>query len=66
MPTSPPSALLVAIAEAEPLVAEHRLRFDPVARRGVPAHVTALFPFLASVSRSHAAATAPLSQEVTQ
>ena len=47
MPTSPPSALLVAIAEAEPLVAEHRLRFDPVARRGVPAHVTALFPFLA-------------------
>jgi 3-hydroxyisobutyrate dehydrogenase-like beta-hydroxyacid dehydrogenase len=26
----------------------------------------ALFPFLASVSRSHAAATAPLSQEVTQ
>jgi 3-hydroxyisobutyrate dehydrogenase len=26
----------------------------------------ALFPFLASVSRAHAAATAPLSQEVTQ
>jgi 2'-5' RNA ligase len=47
MPTSPPSALLVAIPEAEPLVAEHRLRFDPVARRGVPAHVTALFPFMA-------------------
>lgn len=43
---SPPSALLVAIPEAEPLVREHRLRFDPVAERGVPAHVTAIFPFV--------------------
>lgn len=46
MPTSPPSALLVAVPEAEPLVAEHRLRSDPVAERGVPAHVTALYPFV--------------------
>lgn len=43
---SPPSALLVAIPEAEPLVREHRLRFDPVAEHGVPAHVTAIFPFV--------------------
>lgn len=46
MPKSPPSALLVAIAEAEPLVHDHRLRFDPVAARGVPAHVTAIYPFV--------------------
>jgi 2'-5' RNA ligase len=47
MPTSPPSALLVEIPEAEPLVGEHRLRFDPVAARGVPAHVTTIYPFAA-------------------
>jgi 2'-5' RNA ligase len=47
---SPPSALLVAIPEAEPLVQPHRLGFDPVAARGVPAHVTAIFPF---VPRDH-------------
>jgi 2'-5' RNA ligase superfamily len=46
MSVSPPSALLVAVGEAEPLVGRHRLRFDPVAERGVPAHVTALFPFV--------------------
>lgn len=47
MSTSPPSALLVAIPDAEPLVTEHRRRFDPAAGRGVPAHVTALYPFVA-------------------
>jgi hypothetical protein len=47
MPLSPPSALLVTIPEAEPLVREHRLRFDPVSERGVPAHVTAIHPFVA-------------------
>jgi 2'-5' RNA ligase len=46
MPTSPPSALLLAVPEAEPLVREHRLRFDPAAERGVPAHVTAIYPFI--------------------
>jgi 2'-5' RNA ligase len=46
MPASPPSALLVAVTEAEPLVRAHRLRLDPVAERGVPAHVTALYPFV--------------------
>jgi 2'-5' RNA ligase len=43
---SPPSALLVAIPEAEALVRKHRLLFDRVAERGVPAHVTAIFPFV--------------------
>jgi len=41
-----PSALLVEVPESEPVVGTHRLRLDPVAARGVPAHVTALFPFI--------------------
>ena len=40
------SALLVAVPEAEPLVSTWRLKLDPVAARGVPAHITVLFPFL--------------------
>jgi 2'-5' RNA ligase len=47
MPLSPPSVLLVEIPEAEPLVREHRLRFDPVSELGVPEHVTAIYPFIA-------------------
>lgn len=39
------SVLLVEVPEAEPLVGSWRLRFDPVARHGIPAHVTLLFPF---------------------
>lgn len=39
------SALIVAVAEAEPLVARFRLRYDN-ASLGVPAHVTLLFPFV--------------------
>jgi 2'-5' RNA ligase len=41
------SAFIVRVPEAEPFVARLRERFDPVARLGVPAHVTVLFPFLA-------------------
>jgi len=40
------TALLVAVPEAEELVGTVRLRMDPVARLGVPAHVTTLFPFM--------------------
>ncbi|MCA2215070.1 2'-5' RNA ligase family protein [Jidongwangia harbinensis] len=40
------TALLAAVAEAEPLVGQWRRRFDPSASAGVPAHVTVLFPFL--------------------
>ena len=40
------SALLVPIPEAEPIVAELRLEHDAIAARGVPAHVTVLFPFV--------------------
>jgi 2'-5' RNA ligase len=42
----PESALLVPVPEAEPCVRQHRFRHDSVALRGVPAHVTILFPFM--------------------
>lgn len=40
------SAFIVQVPEAEPYVAQLRDRFDPSARLGVPAHVTALYPFM--------------------
>lgn len=40
------TGLLVAVADAEPLVGSHRRRWDPVAARGVPAHITVLYPFV--------------------
>jgi 2'-5' RNA ligase len=39
------SALVVLIPEVEDLVGGFRAQFDPVAARGVPAHVTILYPF---------------------
>jgi 2'-5' RNA ligase len=43
----PETALICRVPEAEPFVARYRQRFDPSARRNVPAHVTILYPFLA-------------------
>ncbi len=40
------SAVIVAIPEAEAAVSRWRLRLDPSAARGVPAHVTLLYPFV--------------------
>jgi hypothetical protein len=40
------TALLVPIPEAEPLVGSWRQRYSLDARKGVPAHVTVMFPFL--------------------
>ncbi|WP_406440099.1 2'-5' RNA ligase family protein [Streptomyces sp. NBC_01613] len=40
------TALVVPVPEAESAVRVWRNRFDPVARAGVPAHVTVVFPFL--------------------
>jgi hypothetical protein len=40
------SAFIVRVPEAERLVGAFRERLDPVARLGVPAHVTVLFPFM--------------------
>ena len=40
------SGLVVDVPAAESTVAQHRLRLDPLASLGVPAHVTVLFPFV--------------------
>jgi hypothetical protein len=45
-PTEGDSALLVAVAEAEPVVGRLRLAHDAVAAIGIPAHVTVLYPFV--------------------
>lgn len=42
------TALVVAVAEAEPYVAALRLAHDPSAPLGAPAHITILFPFAAA------------------
>ena len=39
------TALIVEVPEAEPAVGELRLQHDWSAARGVPAHITILFPF---------------------
>jgi 2'-5' RNA ligase len=41
------SALIVAVPEVEALVGPFRARHDPAAAKGVPAHVTVLYPFVA-------------------
>jgi len=41
------SALVVRVPEVEALVAPFRARHDPAAAKGVPAHVTVLYPFVA-------------------
>ena len=41
----PETALVVTVPEAEPLVSEWRARHDWSAQRGVPAHITILYPF---------------------
>lgn len=40
------TALLVTVPEAEGLVGPVRAKHDPIAARGVPAHITLLFPFV--------------------
>jgi 2'-5' RNA ligase len=40
------SALVVLIPEVECLVETFRMRYDPTAAIGVPAHVTILYPFI--------------------
>ena len=39
------SAVVIVVPEAEQYVGDLRNRFDPVAARGVPAHVSVLYPF---------------------
>ena len=40
------TALICRVPEAERHIAHYRERYDPSARRNVPAHVTILYPFL--------------------
>ena len=42
----PQSAVLVPVSEAELVVGHRRDRLDRAAVRGVPAHVTVLYPFV--------------------
>lgn len=46
----PLSGLIVEFPEAEPVVGHLREALDVNARLGVPAHVTALFPFMAAAA----------------
>jgi len=49
LPDRPPpteAAILVPIPESEPAVARYRAALDQAAGRGVPAHVTVLYPFV--------------------
>lgn len=58
------TALVLLVAAAEPIVAALRLRHDPMAARGVPAHVTVLYPFRSVVDADAAAIVADLAAEV--
>lgn len=60
------SALVVLIAEAEPLVQAARLAYDPMAMRGVPAHVTVLYPFRSIVDDETAEVVRQLVSKVDQ
>jgi 2'-5' RNA ligase len=58
------SALVVLVAAAEPLVATHRFVHDPMASRGVPAHVTVLHPFRDVVDESTAQVVESIAGEI--
>jgi hypothetical protein len=45
VPQSEESALVVVVPEAEAIVADVRSQFDRSAIRGLPAHITVLYPF---------------------
>jgi len=40
------SALVIQVPEAERIVGSYRWEHDPVARLGVPAHITLIYPFI--------------------
>jgi hypothetical protein len=46
MPTDEETALIVLVPEAEALVSPFRARLDRSAIRGMPAHITVLYPFV--------------------
>ena len=40
------TALIIEVPESEPIVHSYRARFDKIAARGIPAHITILYPFM--------------------
>jgi 2'-5' RNA ligase len=71
----PETALVVTVPEAEPLVSDWRAEYDWSAQRGVPAHITILYPFaptekvdesLLDQLRELFAAEAPISFELAR
>lgn len=58
------TALVVLVPEAEALVADHRMRYDPAAAVGVPAHVTVLYPFRSVVDDRAADVVSKLAADV--
>jgi 2'-5' RNA ligase len=58
----PRTALIVPVPEAEPQVGELRLAHDSFAARGVPAHITILFPFADTAQLDDAAVADLISQ----
>lgn len=44
------TALIVLVPEVEEVLSPFRFELDPVARLGVPAHVSVLFPFVPAIS----------------
>jgi 2'-5' RNA ligase len=50
------TALIIVVPEAEPHVSDLRRRFDPSASRGLPAHITVLYPFMPPVDVTHVVA----------
>lgn len=51
---------MVLIPDADAVVAPHRLRHDPAAAAGVPAHVTILYPFRPAVDETAARVVAQI------
>ena len=53
----PETALVVEVPEAEPLVSQWRAQHDWSAQRGVPAHITILYPFAPPSATTMSAST---------
>lgn len=59
------SAIVIVVPEAEHYVGELRHQLDPVAAKGVPAHVTLLYPFRRKLDERAAATVADIAARVT-
>lgn len=57
MPSQIETAVVVPVPDAEPVVSAWREQFDSSAAQGMPAHVTALYPFLPEDQLTSAALT---------